>query len=64
MAEEIANRMIRMFTLDGDNRRQIFGNNEKFQKDPHWRDNLFFYEYFHGDSGMGWAAPIRPVGPA
>ena len=26
---------------------------EKFQSDPHWRDHLLFYEYFHGDNGAG-----------
>jgi len=31
----------------------VFGGAEKFQRDPHWRDNLLFYEYFHGDNGAG-----------
>jgi hypothetical protein len=31
----------------------VFGENEKFQKDEHWRDYLTFYEYFHGDTGRG-----------
>ncbi len=29
------------------------GDTEKFQTDPHWRDHLLFYEYFHGDNGAG-----------
>jgi len=29
---------------------------EKFQTDPHWKDNLWFYEYFHGDNGAGLGA--------
>ena len=33
--------------------RPVFGGAEKFQRDPHWRDNLLFYEYFHGDNGAG-----------
>ena len=31
----------------------MFGGTEKFQPDPHWRDCLLFYEYFHGDNGAG-----------
>ena len=31
----------------------MFGNLEKFQTDPHWRDLVLFHEYFHGDSGAG-----------
>jgi glycogen debranching enzyme len=56
MAREIANRLIRLFTRDGHGRRPIFGGQEKFQKDPHWRDLVLFYEYFHGDNGAGLGA--------
>ncbi len=56
MAEEIANRMIRMFTRDEKGNRQIYGKIAKFQNDPHWRDYLHFYEYFHGDTGEGLGA--------
>jgi hypothetical protein len=31
----------------------VFGSAEKFQTDPLWRDNVLFYEYFHGDTGAG-----------
>ena len=34
-------------------RRPVYGTAEKFQEDPHWRDLVLFYEYFHGDSGAG-----------
>ena len=34
----------------------VFGGAEKFQDDPHWRDYLLFYEYFHGDNGAGMGA--------
>ena len=34
-------------------RRPVFGGAETFQRDRHWRDNLLFYEYFHGDNGAG-----------
>jgi hypothetical protein len=52
VAREIANRLTRVFLSDG-GRRPVFGGSEKFQHDPHWRDNLLFYEYFHGDNGAG-----------
>ncbi len=56
MAEEVANRLISMFTRNGEGRRPIFGGTEKFQTDPHWRDHLQFFEYFHGDNGAGLGA--------
>jgi hypothetical protein len=31
----------------------VYGGSEKFQTDPHWRDCLLFFEYFHGDNGAG-----------
>jgi hypothetical protein len=34
----------------------VYGGTEKFQTDPHWRDNILFYEYFHGDNGAGLGA--------
>jgi hypothetical protein len=56
VAEELANRMIRIFTRDAEGRRPVYGRLRKFQEDPHWRDLLLFYEYFHGDSGAGLGA--------
>ena len=53
VAREITNRLTRIFLRDENGRRPVFGGVEKFQKDPHWRDNLLFYEYFHGDNGAG-----------
>src|SRR5205085_1648427 len=49
-------RLIRIFTRDGEGRRAVHGWYGKFQEDPHWRDLLLFYEYFHGDTGMGLGA--------
>jgi hypothetical protein len=40
----------------GETRRPVFGGEDYFQKDPHWRDYLLFYEYFHGDNGAGLGA--------
>lgn len=34
-------------------RRPVYGGTAKFQHDPHWRDLVLFYEYFHGDNGAG-----------
>jgi len=53
VAHEIANRLTRIFLRDASGRRPVFGGAGKFQNDPHWRDNLLFYEYFHGDNGAG-----------
>jgi hypothetical protein len=53
VAKEIANRLIKIFHRDAQGRRAVFGQAEKFQTDPHWRDNINFYEYFHGDTGAG-----------
>ena len=43
-------------------RRPVYGGTEKFQTDPHWRDHILFYEYFHGDNGAGSAPATRPAG--
>jgi hypothetical protein len=53
VAEEITRRLSSMFLLDQDGRRPVNGGARKFQEDPHWRDCILFYEYFHGDSGAG-----------
>ena len=53
VAGELSRRMTNIFLRDKNGRRPLFGNLEKFQTDPHWRDLLLFHEYFHGDSGFG-----------
>ena len=53
MAGEIANRLIRIFTRNEEGKRPVYGGSKKFQDDPHWRDYILFYEYFHGDNGAG-----------
>jgi hypothetical protein len=53
VADELARRLIRTFQKDSNGRRAVFGANEKFQTDPHWRDYIPFHEYFHGDTGAG-----------
>jgi hypothetical protein len=56
VAREIADRLTRIFLRDARGRRPVFGGAEAFQADPHWRDHLLFYEYFHGDNGAGLGA--------
>ena len=52
VSTELSHRLIRIFTRQ-DGVRPVFGETEKFQKDPNWRDLILFYEYFHGDNGAG-----------
>ena len=56
VAEEIGRRTASIFLRGDDGRRPVFGGTAKFQEDPHWRDLLLFYEYFHGDNGAGLGA--------
>jgi hypothetical protein len=56
MAQDLAERLIRIFTRDSSGRRPVHGAARKFQDDPHWRDHILFYEYFHGDTGAGLGA--------
>ena len=56
VAREIAERLVRIFLRGPDGRRPVYGGTRKFQEDPHWRDLLLFYEYFHGDNGAGLGA--------
>jgi hypothetical protein len=53
VAAELSRRLARIFLRDGDGRRPVYGGAQKFQGDPHWRDLILFYEYFHGDNGAG-----------
>ncbi len=56
VAEEIARRLASIFLRGSDGRRPVYGGTAKFQDDPHWRDYILFYEYFHGDNGAGLGA--------
>ncbi|MBA4189698.1 MAG: glucosidase [Planctomycetaceae bacterium] len=53
---ELTRRLTRLFLRGPDGRRPCFGDDEKSQTDPYFRDNLLFHEYFHGDSGKGLGA--------
>jgi len=56
VAKEIATRLSRIFSKDENGRRPVYGGSKKFQEDPHWRDYILFYEYFHGENGAGLGA--------
>jgi hypothetical protein len=56
VAEELTRRLASIFLRDKDGRRPVYGGTRKFQEDPHWRDLILFYEYFHGDNGAGLGA--------
>jgi hypothetical protein len=56
IAEELTRRLASIFLRDGQGRRPVYGGTRKFQEDPHWRDLVLFYEYFHGDNGAGLGA--------
>lgn len=54
IAAALGRRLVDIFLRDPvDGRRAVFGGNETFQTDPHWRDYIPFHEYFHGDNGAG-----------
>ena len=53
VAAEISKRLTRIFLRDKDGRRPFAGGEDLFNRDPHWRDLILFYEYFHGDNGAG-----------
>ena len=56
LANEIGRRNASIFLRDANDKRPVYGGTKKFQEDPHWRDYILFYEYFHGDNGAGLGA--------
>ena len=56
VAADIATRLKSIFLLDSSGRRPVWGPNPRFPDDPAWRDELQFFEYFHGDDGTGLGA--------
>jgi len=56
VAEEVSQRLNRIFLRDADGQRPVYEGNDTFQNNPHWRDLLLFFEYFHGDEGRGLGA--------
>ncbi len=56
VAQELSNRLAKIFLRDENGKRPVYGGTKKFQEDPHWKDYILFYEYFHGDNGAGLGA--------
>ena len=56
VAQELSRRLTSTFLRDANGQRPVYGGTAKFQDDPHWRDLILFYEYFHGDNGAGLGA--------
>jgi hypothetical protein len=56
VAAELSRRLTRIFLRDEHGRRPVYGGTARFQSDPHWKDLIPFYEYFHGDNGAGLGA--------
>jgi hypothetical protein len=56
IASDLTQRLISLFLVGRDGRRPCFGDVGRLQTDPAWKDNVFFYEYFHGDTGAGLGA--------
>jgi hypothetical protein len=53
IACQLSRRLTHIFLEDENGRRPVFGGDERFHRDPHWRGYVPFYEYFHGDNGRG-----------
>jgi hypothetical protein len=56
IARDLADRLVAIWLPDGDGRRPVYGGTERLQDDPAWKDNLLFFEHFHGDNGAGLGA--------
>ena len=56
VAQELGRRLVSTFLRDEDGKRPVYGGTERFQNDPHFRDLILFFEYFHGDNGAGLGA--------
>jgi hypothetical protein len=69
VSNEITRRLTAIFLTDAHGRRAVYGGTTRFQQDPHWKDCILFYEYFHGDNGAGlgashqtgWTALVGPL---
>jgi hypothetical protein len=69
VAKELSRRLAGLFVRDANGKRPVYGGTAKFQDDPHWRDYILFYEYYHGDNGAGlgashqtgWSGLVAPL---
>ena len=56
VADKLSDRLVKIFQKDDKGNRPVYGNNDKFQNDPHFKDYILFYEYFNGNTGFGLGA--------
>ena len=56
VADELTDRLAKIFLINAEGRRTVFGDNEKLQTDPYFKNYILFHEYFHGDTGKGLGA--------
>ena len=63
VANELAHRLTLLFLPDSQGRRPCHGQDLRYASDPHWKELILFYEYFHGETGRGCGPIIRQVGP-
>ncbi len=56
VAQDLADRLVGIWLPGPDGRRPVYGGTKLLQEDPAWKDNLLFFEYFHGDNGAGLGA--------
>lgn len=55
-AEGVSKRLLSLFIPDANNKIPMYGEYDKFQKDPIFNKNHMFFEYFDGDTGKGLGA--------
>ena len=53
VGEDLSKRLTSLFETDDEGQRPIHALHPIYQKDPHFKDLILFYEYFHGDNGRG-----------
>jgi hypothetical protein len=61
VAQDLSRRLVATLRRGGDGRRPVHGRSRFLQDDPHWRDLILLYEYFHGDDGAGLGASHQTV---
>jgi hypothetical protein len=53
VARELSSRLAKIVLADANGRRPVHAGDARYENDPHWKDLVLFYEYFHGDTGRG-----------
>jgi len=63
VARELSSRLAKIFLADGSGRRPVHADDARYKDDPHWKELVLFYEYFHGETGRGVGASHQTGGP-